>query len=56
MFDANLATLITFGLISAVGLNVLVVMAIARWSERTITDEVMKANKRLQDQINSRVG
>lgn len=56
MFNATLAATITLGLIASVVVNVLVVKYLARQSEKAIEAEVMKANKRLQDQLSSRVG
>lgn len=56
MFNATLGLVITFGLLAMVTLNILVVTYLARRSDKLIEAEVMKANKRLMDQINSRVG
>lgn len=56
MFNAELATLISLGLVAQVIVTVAVVALIARRNNKAITAEVLKANKHLQDQIASRVG
>lgn len=56
MFNATLAVTVLMGLVASLVLNILVVKYLARKSEKAIEAEVMKANKRLTDQINSRVG
>lgn len=56
MFNAALGTLITLGLVAQVIIAVGVLTILARRNNKAITAEVMKANKRLQDQLASRVG
>lgn len=56
MFNETLALTITFGLVGMVVVNILTVMYFARKADKEITAEVMKADKRLRDQINSGVG
>lgn len=56
MFNAELATLISLGLIAQVIVTVGVVAYLARKNSKAIDAEVLKTNKRLHDQISSRVG
>lgn len=56
MFNAQLSMVIMFGLVGMVLVNVAIVYVMAKQSEKAIEAEVLKANKRLSDQISSRIG
>lgn len=58
MFEAaaQVSMIVVFGLIGMVLVNLALVSYLARRSSKVLEAEVLKANKRLSDQISSRVG
>jgi hypothetical protein len=56
MFNAEFSMLVMFGLVSHFILLLGALSLAARYNNKAIAAEVLKANKRLQDQMNSRVG
>jgi hypothetical protein len=56
MFNAEFSMLVMFGLVLHFMLLVGVLALVAHYNNKAITAEVLKANRRLEDQMNSRVG